>query len=235
MTTLARVLVSAAERCRCADEAVVPPLLAALPDVYAPLRGRLADVWNDVTLPFCRALDGLLVAYAQDIVPLGVPEERRTPACVASPSYADARRGVFVVAAANPLLHEWAVEASSVAATRLAAGHPMDVQPPACLSVLLAVGPRLLLDAVPDAVAANAWSAGVLAAAPTPLSPQAVTLQATFMESLHTLALVDPPRLRAVDGIAATLAAVEAPSCRTARSAAMRCNAATSSTRCSRC
>lgn len=212
VTALAWALGATVECCRRADEAVVPPLLAALPGGYPPLRGRLVATWNDVT---ARPLPAPSTAppfamYLQDALPEGVPEEHRSSTCVAVAALRRRSAPRRCRCGRQPAA-ACVGRRGPVGGGRPAGGGPPVRRPAAPLS-------DHALPGVPAAAAergarrgGGAWSGRLGCWPPPPASPmpQALQLQAYLLESLQKLTLVDPPRVRAVDAIAGSLAAVE--------------------------
>lgn len=217
VTTVSWALGAVLERCRCANEGGGAAAgVGHARRVRAPLRWRLAEVWNTMSSgrPFSAPSTALLVASTcRTPSQWALPDERRTPAFVAGALVRrwSAPSRCCAVAGGSSLLCEWVVEASSVVAAQLAAGRPTDGLWPRCL-------PRWCAS----------WAAGCCSTRCPPLwlplPGQLAVWQLPPPTPAHgneaagipigdsTRAGVggSPPRRHRVDGIAATLATVEA-------------------------
>lgn len=112
----------------------------------------------------------------------------------------------------KPLLL-WVVEQGSSTAVALAiAGHSDEITDAASASLALLpmMCPRLLLDAVPDAVAVLVRAAHRLTEPHVDINESVETLLTCLLIAIKMLALVDPPALRRLDGVAGTLASAYA-------------------------
>lgn len=113
----------------------------------------------------------------------------------------------------KPLLR-WVVEQGSSTAVALAIARHSDDEitdaASASLALLPMMCPRLLLDAVPDAVAVLVRAAHRLTEPHVDINEYVETLLTCLLIAIKMLALVDPPALRCLDGVAGTLASVYA-------------------------